>query len=66
VLLTWLVLLLTRWLTGPERNINHVYRLPIAAGANLTPVRHMLALMVLVTLVLQLPAHLLLWLLFAR
>lgn len=66
VLLTWLVLLLTRWLTGPERNINHVYRLPIAAGANFTPVRHMLTLMTLVPLVLQLPAHLLLWLMFGR
>lgn len=66
VVITWLVLLLTRWLTGPERNINHVYRLPIAAGANLTPVWHMLALMTLVPLVLQLPAHLLLWLMFSR
>lgn len=66
VLLTWLVLLLTRWLTGPERNVNHVYRLPIAAGANLTPFRHMLALMTLLPVVLQLPAHLLLWLLFGR
>ncbi len=63
VLLTWLVLLLTRGLTGPERNVNHVYRLPIAAGANLTPVQHMLVLMTLVPL-LQLPGHLLLWLLF--
>jgi hypothetical protein len=64
VLITWLVLLLTRWLTKPEANINHVYRLPIAAGANLTPVQHMLVLMTAVPLVLQLPGHLLLWLMF--
>ncbi len=65
VLLTWLVLLLTRWLTGPKRNINHVYRLPLEAGANLTPVQHMLLLMTAVPLVLQLPGHLLLSWLFA-
>jgi len=64
VLITWLVLLLTRWLTKPEANINHVYRLPIAAGANLTPVQHMLVLMTAVPLALQLPGHLLLWLMF--
>ena len=64
VLITWLVLLLTRWLTKPKSNINHVYRLPIAAGANLTPVQHMLLLMTGVPLVLQLPGHLLLWLMF--
>jgi len=63
VVITWLVLLLTRWLTGPEPNINHVYRLPVAAGANLTTVQHMLLLMIGVPLVLQLPGHLLLrWL----
>jgi len=66
VLLTWLVLLLARWLTGPERNVNHVYRLPVAAGANLTPVQHMLVLMTLIPLVLQLPGHLLLWVMFGR
>jgi hypothetical protein len=64
VLIAWLVLLLTRWLTKPEANINHVYRLPIAAGANLTPVQHMLVLMTAVPLALQLPGHLLLWLMF--
>lgn len=64
VLIAWLVLLLTRWLTGPERNINHVYRFPFAAGANLTPVQHMLVLMILGPLLLQLPGHLLLWALF--
>ena len=64
VLITWLVLLLTRWLTTPEANINHVYRLPIAAGANLTPLQRMLLLMTAVPLVLQLPGHLLLWLMF--
>jgi hypothetical protein len=64
VLITWLVLLLTRWLTKPEANINHVYRLPIAAGANLTPLQRMLVLMIAVPLVLQLPGHLLLWLMF--
>ena len=66
VLITWLVLLLTRWLTKPKSNINHVYRLPIAAGANLTPVQHMLVLMTAVPLVLQLPGHLLLWLMFGN
>jgi hypothetical protein len=64
VLITWLVLPLTRWLTTPEANINHVYRLPIAAGANLTPLQRMLVLMIAVPLVLQLPGHLLLWLMF--
>ena len=63
-LIAWLVLLLTRWLTEPEANINHVYRLPIAAGANLTPLQRMLLLMTAVPLVLQLPGHLLLWLMF--
>ena len=66
VLIAWLVLLLTRWLTKPKANINHVYRLPIAAGANLTPVQHMLVLMTAVPLVLQLPGHLLLWLMFGN
>ncbi len=66
VLVAWIVLPLTRWLTKPERNINHVYRLPIAAGANLTPLKHMLVLMIAVPLVLQLPGHLLLWVLFAN
>ena len=64
VLLTWLVLLLTRWLTKPEPNINHVYRLPVAAGSNLTPMQHVLVLMLMVPLALQLPGHLLLWALF--
>ncbi len=64
VLIAWLVLLLTRWLTKPERNINHVFRFPVAAGANLTPVQHMLVLMTAVPLVLQLPGHLLLQLMF--
>lgn len=64
VLISWLVLLLTRRLTKPEPNINHVYRLPIDAGANLTPVQHMLLLMIVMPLVLQLPGHLLLWGLF--
>ncbi len=66
VLIAWLVLLLTRWLTKPEPNINHVYRFPFAAGAGLTPVRHMLVLMIAVPLVLQLPGHLLLWALFGN
>ena len=66
VLITWLVLLLTRVLTKPKSNINHVYRLPIAAGANLTPVQHMLVLMTALPLVLQLPGHLLLWLMFGN
>ncbi|MDH3578337.1 MAG: membrane-associated protein [Gammaproteobacteria bacterium] len=66
VLIAWLVLLLTRGLTKPKSNINHVYRLPIAAGANLTPVQHMLVLMIAVPLVLQLPGHLLLWLMFGN
>ena len=61
MLTAWFVLPLTRWLTKPEANINHVYRLPIAAGANLTPLQHMLVLMMAVPLVLQLPGHLLLW-----
>ena len=64
VLLAWVVLLLTRWWTKPEPNINHVYRLPVAAGESLSPVQHMLVLMVGVPLALQLPAHLLLWVLF--
>ncbi|MDH3613728.1 MAG: membrane-associated protein [Gammaproteobacteria bacterium] len=66
VLITWLVLLLTRWLTKPKANINHVYRLPIAAGANLTPVQHMLLLMTVVPLALQLPGHLLLCVMFGN
>ena len=45
VLIAWIVLLLTRWLTKPESNINHVYGLPVAAAANLTPLQHMLVLM---------------------
>jgi len=66
VLNSWIVLLLTRWLTTPKPNINHVYRLPVAAGANLTPVQHMLVLMIAVPLVLQLPGHLLLWVMFGN
>ena len=66
VLVTWLVLLMTRWLTRPEPNINHVYRFPFAAGASLTPVQHMLVLMTAVPLVLQLLGHLLLWVIFGR
>ena len=66
VLIGWLVLLLTRWLTKPKPNINHVYRLPVAAGANLTPLQHMLVLMTGVPLVFQLPAHLLLWVMFGN
>ena len=66
VIITWVVLLLTRWLTIPERNINHVYRFPFAAGASLTPVQHMLVLVIAVPLVLQLPGHLLLWAMFGN
>lgn len=66
VLVAWVVLLVTRWLTEPGPNINHVYRLPIDAGANLTPLAHMLVLMLGVPLVMQLPGHLILWLAFAR
>ena len=66
VLLTWIVLPLTRWLTKPEPNINHVYRLPVAAGANLSPIQHMLLLMIAVPLALQLPGHLLLWVMFGN
>ena len=66
VLIAWLVLPLTRLLTEPEKNINHVYRLPVAAGANLTPLQHMLVLMTAVPLVFQLPAQLLLWVMFGR
>ena len=66
VLITWIVLLVTRWLTKPEPNINHVYRLPLAAGASLSPVQHMLLLMIAVPLALQLPGHLLLWAMFGR
>ncbi len=64
VLIAWIVLVLTRLLTKPERNINHVYRFPFTAGANLTPLQHMLVLMIVGPLVLQLPGHLLLWWLF--
>ena len=64
VLLTWIVLLLTRWLTKPVPNINHVYRLPLAAGANLSPIQHMALMMIAVPLALQLPGHLLLWVMF--
>jgi hypothetical protein len=66
VLIAWIVLPLTRWLTKPERNINHVYRFPFAAGASLTPVQHMLVLMTAVPLVLQLLGHLLLWVMFGN
>lgn len=61
LLITWFVLLLSRWLTKPYENINHVYGLPIAVGANLTPLQHMLLMMIVGPIVLQLPAHLLLW-----
>ena len=64
VLIAWVVLLLTRWLTEPDRNVNHVFRFPIAAGKSLSAVKHMLVLMIAVPLVLQLPGHLLLWLVF--
>jgi hypothetical protein len=60
------VLLLTRWLTKPEPNINHVYRFPFAAGAKLTPVQHMLVLLVAVPLVLQLSGHVLLLIMFGN
>ncbi len=66
VLIAWIVLPATRWLTRPETNINHVYRFPFAAGAHLTPAKHMLVLMIAVPLVLQLPGHLLLWSAFGR
>jgi hypothetical protein len=66
VLIAWFVLPLTRLLTKPKKNINHVYRLPVAAGANLTPLQHMLVLMTAVPLVFQLPAHLLLWAMFGN
>jgi hypothetical protein len=66
VLIAWLVLLLSRWLTKPEPNINHVYRFPFAVGANLTSVQHMLVLMAAVPLVLQLLGHLLLWVMFGH
>ena len=66
VMIALLVLALTRWLTGPKKNINHVYRLPFAAGADLTPVQHMLILMTAVPLALQLPGHLLLWVMFGK
>ena len=66
LLVVWFVLPLTRWLTEPEKNINHVYRLPVATGANLTPLQHMLVLMTGVPLVFQLPAHLLLWVMFGN
>jgi hypothetical protein len=65
-LIAWVVLPLTRWLTLSERNINHVYRFPFPAGANLTAFQHMLVLMIAVPLVLQLPAHLLLRVLFGN
>jgi hypothetical protein len=66
VLITWVVLALTRWLTIPEPNINHVYRFPFAAGASLTPAQHMLVLVTAVPLVLQLPGHVLLWVMFGN
>ncbi len=66
VLIAWVVLPVTRWLTRPEPNINHVYRLPVAAGANLPTLQHMLVVMIAVPLVLQLPGHLLLWWLFGN
>ena len=66
VLIAWIVLPLTRWLTKPDRNVNHVYRFPFSAGANLTPVQHMLVLIIAVPLLLQLPGHLLLWVMFGK
>ncbi len=66
VLIAWVVLPVTRWLTRPEPNINHVYRLPVAAGASLPTLQHMLVVMIAVPLVLQLPGHLLLWWLFGN
>lgn len=64
LVITWIVLLFTRWQTESERNINHVYRFPFAAGAELTPVQHMAVLMIGLPVLLQLPGHLLLWLVF--
>jgi hypothetical protein len=66
VLIVWLVLPLTRWLTEPGDNINHVYELPIAVGTSLTPVQHMLVQMTAAALLLQLPGHLLLRALFGN
>ncbi len=66
VLLTWIVLPLTRLLTNLERNVNHVYRLPFASSANFPLIKHMLVLMTGVPLLLQLPAHLVLSALFAN
>ncbi|MEM7281171.1 MAG: membrane-associated protein [Pseudomonadota bacterium] len=66
VLISWIVLLLTRCLTDSERNINHVYRFPFSAGADLAPVKHMLVLMIGLPLLLQLPGHLVLWLMFGN
>ena len=43
VLIAWIVLPLTRWLTRPEPNINHVYRLPVAAGSRLSAWRTLAA-----------------------
>ncbi len=61
--IAWIVMLLTRWLTKPEPNINHVYELPIYKGPKLAPLQHMLVMMAATPLV-MLPGHLLLWLLF--
>ncbi len=66
VLTARIVVVLTRLLTKPDRNVSHVYRFPFAAGANLTPLQHMLVLMIVGPLVLQLPGHLLLWWLFGH
>lgn len=64
VAMAWVVLPVTRLVSGPERNINHVYRLPVPWGAELTSGQRLAVLMVGVPLLFHLPAHLLLWGLF--
>lgn len=66
VLIAWFVLLLTRWLTKPEKNINHVFRLPVAGGVKLTSAQLIVVMMTAVPLLLLLPGHLLLWVLFGN
>ena len=65
VALAWIVLPVTRLVTSPDANINHVYRLPHRRGAGLTSAQRLAVLMLGIPLLLQLPAHLLLSLLFA-
>ncbi len=57
--LTWLVLMLSYWVTDPERNINWVFGLGAAPQTWLPAPIYLAGLMLAIPLVFYLPAHLL-------